>query len=125
MTYLGGTCVCSGQGRDATSSLLSRVGEAKNAVQVISDLLVQLREQVAIPVKGHVDGRVTHAPLDRLRMSALGDCQRDGRVAKVVKTKVRDSNARSGGLPVSLVEDGPADRIAALVGKDQSILSGL
>jgi len=69
--------VCSGESRDGSSSLLSRVGETENTVHVSSDLLVQLREQLAIPVKGHVDGRVTHAPLDRLRVSALGDCQRD------------------------------------------------
>jgi len=105
--------------------LLSRVGEAKNAVQVISDLLVQLREQVAIPVKGHVDGRVTHATLDGLWVSTLSDRERDCRVAKVVKSKVRDSDGRSGGLPVSLVEDRTTDRITALVGEDKSILSGL
>ena len=50
----------------------------------LSDLLVQLGEQVAVPVEGHVDGRVTHAPLDRLRVGALSDCEHDRRVAKVV-----------------------------------------
>src|SRR5438128_930709 len=51
-----------------------------------SDGLVELGEEVAVPVEGHVDRPVRHPGLDGLWVGALGDGQGDAGVPEVMKS---------------------------------------
>jgi hypothetical protein len=105
-TALG--AICSGRG-------------PQGGPDVVGDRLIELGEQVPVAVEGHVDGRVAHAPLDRLRVGALRDGQGDGGVAEIVKTQPVESGGSPRRLPVPLVEDGPADRPAPHVDEHQPV----
>ena len=58
----------------ASASLATRVTKA--IAERGGDRLVELREQMAVAVEGHVDRGVPHPGLDGLGVGALGDGQR-------------------------------------------------
>jgi hypothetical protein len=68
-----------------------------NIIEPLGEIDVERREQVPVQVQRRRDRRMTQTRLDRLRMCALGDCQRGCRVSQVVVRR-RGTVFRWGGV---------------------------